>query len=413
MNNINKKIKAGTLIPSLYIIILITITASIFILFYHYQRQLVDFKTQNQILNDQILSIFNINLNNDVNDYCEEKIKFENNSFNIKINKKLWGFFEIHHISGQFKHQVQEKIALVGHTYTPKIDYALFLENNIYSLTLSGYANISGRCAIPGGYFNKGTVKGKRLVTDKPINGIIEKSDKLPSIKNSIINFCKEIITRNYYADSVFNIDKPLQGTYFNSFSSPTITLYSDNSININALNLDGNFIIKSDTLVVISSNTKLENTIITAPVIIVEENVSGTMQLIARDSVIVKRNSHLQFPSMVSLFNDSFRKSFIIVEDNVKIEGGIALFAKNKSSIIVYENAVTEGLIFSKNYLELYGNTKGYVYASQLLLKTKMSEYENYLYNATIDPYAINKYYVGPVLFVNKSNKELITWLY
>lgn len=204
----------------------------------------------------------------------------------------------------------------------------LILGENSFSLKLGGNALLEGDIEISEKGIEKAYIGGKNYCRDslvygnikfikQPIPKLSNEFEKINS--NNIINYAHCDI-QTYSSETIMNIN--------NTFNHKLLLISSKNEINICIDSIKGKCVVKSDKLITIGKNAFLENVILNAPKIIVEDNFTGCVQLIANDTIILGKNVELQYPSTIFVKQDkvSIANPFVEIGDNTKIQGMIII---------------------------------------------------------------------------------------
>ena len=200
------------------------------------------------------------------------------------------------------------------------------------------------------------------------------------------------------------------------SFTKPTKELHHPGLIVLTDT-LKGNIVVRSDQEIQISRNAVLENTLIVAPKIYVQDGFTGSMQIIATDSVTIDERVTLSFPSSISVINDSNKEAQTIIElkSKSKIEGTILSVSKLDSprhaAIHIHEEAEVEGMVYTNTRSEIRGTVNGTLITNNLTVRTASSIYDNHLYSGVIDQTERNDHFLNGYVFENKKS-EILKWL-
>lgn len=181
---------------------------------------------------------------------------------------------------------------------------------------------------------------------------------------------------------------------------------------------ISGNVIFYSDKLVVIDSSCHLDNVLIFAPAIVVNDYFQGSVQLFATDSINIGKNCNLQYPSVIGLIKKESKEfqPFIKVNSQTSFKGIIFTYGevqdRQQTYVSIDKDVLIEGQIYSEGFLEVKGTVWGNVSCNQFSLRTPSSVYSNHLLNATIDNSKLSPHYIGSSLITSKRTKGIISWL-
>lgn len=343
-----------------------------------------------------------------------------NEQDSVLLKKMNWGLFEIgvakafqQTIKGKLSHQ---KIALLGQV--PKEDWeksALYLKDGFKPLTLAGATDISGTAFLPKSGVKGGYVDGRSFSGKELINGEKKISQReLPILNKQLINNQLQKFQKPANAD-FYNFPDSLQQSFFEE----TI-IVRDSVLYVHEQLLRGNICLIADSLVYLSRNSIVEDIIIYAPDIYVEEGFKGNFQTFATRSLEIGRHSELDYPTVLTLFSTQKAKknSSLIIRNNCQIKGLILAedLKRGKPYPIVRiekENEI-EGQIFSNSpRLDLQGSVFGNVTTAGFRLQTASSLYENHLLDVEINYSKRADYYLNPFLHSKRNKIEFAKWLY
>lgn len=287
---------------------------------------------------------------------------------------------------------------------------ALYMANFTQPLSLSGDVTIKGDILMPTeriketyitNKLNKINLQGKKIISEIQLPTLSEK--------------CKSIFeTRNRIKVNWNDFEKKNDSIYVNSFFNETIEFQTNNTILENKI-VKGNFIISSNDSIYIRKNNVLEDVIIIAPKVAIEEGFEGTIQVFANESITVEKEVVLNYPSVVALYNDKEnKKAFILIDEEVKIAGLVMLFGNNlihldKNTLEIKEKGKIIGNVFCSGILTLKSDVYGSVYTSKLNHKTTSSSYTNTLADLTIDVTKKPKVFIDLPIFNNKNTRYAI----
>jgi hypothetical protein len=314
------------------------------------------------------------------------------------ITRRDWGAFraitvETHHKVGTVK-----KSAIVGYE-TDNSHPAIYLPERKQTVKLCGETRIEGTAFLGERGAERGHIAGQSYKGEKLIYGKRKQSERsLPGLKISLKN---ESIQK--YRENTLKIDPITCDTNF-SFSEQTrlvsITdqLFLQNSIS-------GNIILHSFDTIVVTSNCHLQNVILIAPNVRFEDGFSGSVQVIAHETIRLGKNVKLNYPSALILNeerkNETLDKHGIFLSENAHVLGGVLLFSQKpnprKSLFLQVENARIGGLVYNLGETELKGEVIGHLYTNQFTLRTGGGQYTNHLLNAKISSDLLPKEMIVP----------------
>ncbi|PQJ76531.1 hypothetical protein [Polaribacter glomeratus] len=426
---IAKKIKAGALQYVLVISVIIAIIIFAFIsLVYLQQKMTIKHGfTKEAIANVQMSFEYLKQKNIDYNTETTLNFSEDENEKEYKtttILKKHWGIFDLGVATSKVKNEFFQKVALLG-TQNKKRD-ALYLKENNASLVLVGKTKITGTVSIPKQGVKTGNIAGVSYYGNQLIYGLEKTSSaQLPKIKN--IEFLKDFI-KNYYTESTtyFELEDGLK--VHQSFKENTLLFEDVNPIQLRNINLNGNILIVSKQTITVQASAKLEDVILIAPKIIIEENTIGNFQVIATKQIKVKSNVNLHYPSALILLDQDKEVqkqaqnniqnreiNQIEIQENTDIRGILVYESENKQSnydaqIKIAEKVQITGEVYCAKNTELQGTIYGSVFTNNFIIKKSGRVYVNHIYNGVINAKELPNQYAG--LQINQFSNQVAKWV-
>ncbi len=350
---------------------------------------------------------------------------FGNSTDSLEVYKSYWGIFDL--VSSRaFSHNNSfNQAAIEGHLLEESKRFAFYLADNDKPLSLCGKTVITGKSYLPKAGVKRAYIEGQYFSGDKLVNGETLNSKKV------VPPLDKELMERlafdykNYPSQSGIRSMTELYGSdsLTNSFANETMVFYDPGAVEFKGKFISGNIIIVSDKTIIIDSDTKLFDVVITAPRVIVEENFNGTCQIIASEKIEIKKNCIFNYPSSVSLCyrgnnNDSIPD--IHIEEGAAINGVVISTSTSesagmaaKSKIIIEKGARVNGQVYAAANVDLKGSIYGSLICRNIILSTPSAVYENHLLNATVDVSKLSRYFTGINVDDIYASKKIIKWLY
>lgn len=346
----------------------------------------------------------------------------ENLNDETSVSKSNWGIFDIIRVKSIIKDESFEKIALMGGYQTNR--NALYLEDTKRPLVVVGNTEVVGNTLLPKNGVKRGSIAGHSYTGSSLIYGNIGKStSSLPKINN--IDFIKRFSNDFMMSDSVEFIDLFENQNLINSFKQATKIHSSYDIIDLNFVNLTGNIIVQSDTLIRVQNTSKLKDIILIAPTIELSDQVNGNFQAIASKNILIGKECYLSYPSAFILVEESTTQSNnknknevnqILIDSNSRIKGSVCYISNNKSNnhmaqIILDKNSLVIGEIYCSKNIELKGSVSGMVSTRGFIANQFGSIYQNHIYNGKIIEEDLHPRFVG--LTFENTVKRVAKWLY
>lgn len=417
-------IKAGALLYSLTIALLIGLFSSSLILFAFISRTTLqqNFDIEKLQLNSN--SAMQLLL------AAPDKIPFDNSTEidlfgegkdKVTLKRKHWGAFEIAVTKAFAGKLTTSRAAVIGATLHNDSKIALYLADEDKPLSLCGNTLIRGICFLPKAGVKRAYIEGQSFSGDKLIDGEIKESNReLPLVNKAMIDNNLAYLAGQYNKnDSLVEFDKVQDSSGITrSFTENTILVHSKEKIILANRHYGGNIIFASDEAVFVTSGCSLENVIIYAPFIEVDNDFEGTVQLFALDSMFIGERVLLSYPSVAGLINQGEAGSKMVINENSGINGVVFAYRdKNDSKaqflFSIAKDATITGQVYSNGPVDLKGKIHGSIACEKFILSTPSSVYENHLLNATIDYSMLSPYFAGVNLTGNSDNRKIVKWLY
>ena len=338
----------------------------------------------------------------------------------ITLYKIHWGVFDLIKVTSQIKKESFQKWALIGGYNNQRP--ALYLQDKNRPLVVVGNTVISGNASLPKSGIKRGNIAGHAFHGEQLIYGNINQSkSQLPGFSNT--NYLKNIKENIYNNDSLEFIQINEDQRLVNSFIKPTKIYRQNKRIDLEYVQLTGNFIIESDTLIRVHKTAVLQDIILIAPKIEIDEDVQGNFQAIATRKIEIGANSKLSYPTALLLIDENLlqtnsKKNInqIVINDNVEVKGLVCYLSSDsknnyQAQIKIEENANVIGEVYCNQNIELKGEVTGSVYTKGFIANQNGSVYQNHIYNGKIIVDDLPKQYSG-FLFEGLP-KQIVQWVY
>jgi len=410
-------LKAGSLLYSIFIALIISAIASSFILINYYQNLRIAQSEGNIQAISRIESAMNLLKVASVHEVSNETIKlFEDDIFPTSIQLHPWGAYFLATAKTSFRQSNFQQSTLQG--YRNEAPFAIYLAENNMQLSISGDTKLVGTAFLPLKGVKRAYIEGRTYTGTKLIYGEEKRSNKeLPKLNRDLLNYLKQNLM-----DGIPNgVDEVVtysgsQVSKVQSFQDSTFCIYSIDPIHLLLDSLKGRIVVKSEVSIYIDNQSYIEDVILIAPKIVIQAGFIGTVHLIASDSIVVQPLSQLKYPSSI-LLSSSHEESAIVLGEGSSIEGEVILEGdennlNNMAIIEISENVEIIGNVFCFDKVELKGNVKGSVTCRKFLLRTKTSIYENFILNGSINNFELPNKYLGVQWDNTVRIKETIKWV-
>lgn len=417
-------IKAGALFYTIVISLIITIICSSFILYSYITSIQIE---KNQLLyklRSNVYSAITLALYNEPGKYDQGVyLDLFNNNDSVFIRTKTWGAYEVILTNAFHGPKYESRVALVGFLKDSANSFSLYIKDNGKPLSVSGNTILKGDVYISKAGIKNAYIEGSSFVGDRYVDGNIKWSnpDRF-EINDLLVKRVKPIVEKAEFSidDSVVSISmlNP-EDSIFNNFYNKTLVLKSNSVLEIRGGQYFGNIAIVSLKKVIIHSEAKLEDVLIFAPKINVNEGFDGTVQLFSTDSIHIEKDVKLNYPSSVFLIKGktSCPQTVISFSPNDTIIGNVMAINDNRNDsgscgVYLNKDSFVFGDIFSNDITDLKGTVLGTVKTERLVLTTSSAVYENHLLNATVDVTKLPKNFVGNSWVKSSNERGVAKWL-
>lgn len=414
------KLQAGALQLVMYVIIVIGVLLSMFILYFHLNTKLiVQHESQIEAISladESMHRALQLNFN-----YQDSVVLKPSKHSTVVLKKSHWGIYDVVTSNARVRDKFFEKLALTGGKTPLKPNLALYLQDNEQALQVVGNTKITGDAYVGKYGIRPGMISGTSYTNNRLVYGNTFNSVYLLKLELTKAQYLKQLQAmwpEDLVEFTAFDLNQTK--TFQHSFKEPTQYFYSAQTITLFNKALYGNIIIQSDEQIYVDGSSKLEHVILIAPKVVIGENFSGQLQAFATEELIVESKVNLSYPSAL-LLCPSERMStdelpHLKLKGNSIIKGTIgylrsddAILEKNTfSHVQIEEGTSVYGQVYSAYNLELKGKVYGHVITNQLITAFKGSIYINHLYNAQITAEPVSNDFGGLVF----NEKQIVSWV-
>lgn len=401
-------VKAHSLLYAVYICLLMAILCGGLLLLSNLYNQLNLYYVTHESLYISNQSTVNYALGNNL--LLEEDELKEESGIHSYFSVKKHGLLPLLLTQSIIQKDTVSSAYFIGQKNT-KNKMALYMANYTQPLSLSGDITIKGDVHMP-----TANIKESYL-NNKPNNISIQGNKKISTIQlPELSTYCYSVFKDKIGTISSLNaIDKKNDSIYVNSFFKETIVLPIHSTVIENKI-IKGNFILTASDSIYIRKNNILEDVVIMAPKIAIEEGFTGTIQVFAKESITIEKEVTLNYPSVVSLLNKEVdKKAFVKIKEDVKIAGVVLLFGNDllhleNLSLEIEAKGIVMGTIYCSGSLSLKSDVYGSVIASKINHKVPSSTYSNTLVDVAIDINKKPSFFIDMPIFNNSNhNYEII----
>ena len=389
--NINHQLPARALVFALLVVLMVALVSGALITLAHLQTTQFQLQQDRQAVLRNAKSGFEYLL-------AQGKVEnkkleahfdlFEQNRDSVLLRRYPWGFYDVlfskahrRTIQGQF---TQTKAAILGTNIGEQQQSALYLLDNNRSLSLVGKTRIEGVAYLPKAGVKRGYINGLSYYGDRLIYGEKKRSKRyLPKLNEERIKLLQQEFLKMNGTTSLAQEVKHSFGELPLEIYAPTVYLKNQK--------ITGQVIIRSDSLIYIGKDAKLEDVLLFAPNIVIEAGFEGQLQAFATKTILVQKKVKLNYPSGLNLLSKYQEGNEIKIEDNTIIEGNVLIKTDRLQSntvpvqLVVNEKATIIGEIYSDTKVEFKGTLHGHMACHSFIYRTAASIFDNHLYNANM----------------------------
>ena len=341
---------------------------------------------------------------------------FGDSSSIVRLSIESWGIYDIVSASAGRQEFTIQRSGLFGEVITGN-DPALYISDRGLNLSLSGQTKITGTVYSPSGIIRKGSVEGQPFIYDEVTEGVIKASDMtLPQLGSIVAKKIEELFDEINPEISLSQIESADNLLIENTFKNTEITYYDEPDAFISNLTFKGRIIICAPGSIIVDNTSSLEDVVLIARKIIIDEGFSGSFQAFALDSIIVGSNVSLNYPTTLCISAvDNYAyssRTVISIGANTLINGCIILNSlSDKSRLVVNENSTITGQIYCNGDVDLKGKIYGSLFCNYFSFATGSSTYINHLLNTEIGINKLPDGFCGFLVGEKPSTRGLIRW--
>lgn len=288
-----------------------------------------------------------------------------------------WGAYEVLVSEGISGRETTRSAELVGSVNLDTAS-ALTLIDHGKPLSLCGKTRLEGTCYLPRSGVKRAYIEGKNYVGSDLVYGErLVSAGVFPESRWIVFKTPDNVEALHFDELQSRNIDR--------SFHKTTLLIWSEDEIYLDRIEVNGNIIVKSDTRVIISESCELQNCIVQAPEVIIEDGFIGAMQVFS-NNVIVGDNVSLRYPS--SIFCEPVKlENGVSIGANSTFVGEVQLRSNEgeKHLISIESQSRMVGTVITNSVVELKGVIEGELITEGFLLRTPSATYRNHLLDATV----------------------------
>jgi hypothetical protein len=340
----------------------------------------------------------------------------------VRLNKTKWGIYDLLFAECHHKKSKLKKAALAGNYYAAEDNISLYLTDNNRPLNVCGKTELSGNVFLPAQGIKRSYIEGKNYTGSRLVYGTVlvaSKNTKQPDEHIRSVtydNFNEKLANTN---DKNILFVEDYTDSLTNSFFNPTKFVFGSDKISLSDIKIIGNIIVISNTEIQVSETADLQDIILVAPKIKINEKCTVSSQLVASDSVIISPGAHLAGSSSIVVNKTDKQKKSLYIEfgEDSKFNGTLICYDMYPdrfypSFIKISNGAEVQGFIYTNGSLQHSGKTNGSLYCNKFYLRTPSAVYENHLLDASIGSLDLENHIVVMEPFNENKTLKRIKWL-
>jgi hypothetical protein len=336
---------------------------------------------------------------------------FDQGVDSVDLFVEPWGIFHIGYAKAFSKRRSEELCFIIGNKPDLTGTAALYLADENKPLQLAGQSVLTGHAFLPKAGIRKAYIKSKPLRAGKLMEGrMMESQAQLPELDPAIQQQLSLLLTSPYLNDSSITLD---QSVIVRRFVQPSLIFHSDEEIVLRN-KISGKVVIHSTKAVYIASSAVLENVVVIAPEIVIQNQFQGALQAFASDTLIVEDDVTLKFPSVVGLVGK--QNSYMDIRRNVTMEGLVISCnpdLQGAGIVSIGQGTRILGQVYANGSLIHQGNVHGNVMCRRLLANLPSGTFENHLIDATIDNRLVaQEDFLGIGIISSETGVGVLKWL-
>jgi cytoskeletal protein CcmA (bactofilin family) len=398
-------------------LVMALVTSSIIFLAYAYRLEATQYEVSQKIMRNVQSGLNFLIAENEHGVPFNLKMNFIGEEKGIlNLEKCGWGLFEVAVVTGKLGGKQQTESAILGTASNNYTQTALYLSDQNKPLSVAGDTRVKGDSYLPEAGVERAYISGRSYTGTRLIYGSRKKSNKqLPPLDGDVINRNKinNVLEKGDSIVSLSETDEISQ-----QFSDPTILLSSERTIRLNNRDIQGNVIVHSHKAIYVTQGANLDDILLYAPYVKVQENVDGSFQAFAADSLKVGAGVKLQYPSCVGLISEFAGKHSpkLIIGERAKIEGSVIVIQSDNhhqsAQLKIQNGSEVKGQVWADAVVNIKGKVKGNLTCKKLRLRTRSSVYDNHLLDVVIDRVGLSPYFAWANLTQQNTQQKIAKWV-
>lgn len=310
---------------------------------------------------------------------------FNNSKDSIKLRRIEWGIYEVLSVEAHRGSHSKFKLMLSARAVDSLHQSSLYLTKSATPMYLTGNTKLEGIVYLPQSGVQPGSVDGRGFTAGRLINGIKKESNEMPEIRKAVDKRIDYYLNLIEIEKSSWSVVEGIPDTLFHSFKAESPALiHTSKAISINNKFL-GMVIIFSTEKITVSPDANLTDVILIAPIVEIQNNFRGSVQVIASDAINIQDSVQLEYPSALVLKSIG-DKSEIVIGESSLVQGDILILKQDvvkEGLLIMKRNAVLTGFAHIEGVVDIQGIIEGHLSCEKFQLNYGSEFYGGYVKDA------------------------------
>ena len=339
-----------------------------------------------------------------------------NDSTSIKIAP--WGFYDLAYVRSKIQNKQRQAVFLLGKDFESKADLpSLYFSDANRYLSISGDTYLGENSYLPAYGIRKASINGIGYSREQLVFGQqFQANSLLPKLSPQLVKRYSQFISGDTEETETYSYSDSWEGNVIEqSFFQDPIYIESSEDLDLRETKLIGNIILKTAGNILIDKTSEIDQCILIAKTIHINDGFTGRGQFLATDSIVVGNSSNILMPSVFAIINQK-DSCLIKFEENVSFSGNIIMQTESKEllpSLIIKDECKLIGQVYCSGYCDFQAVLFGSLYTKGFISITENSFNQNLLLNTCIDISRMPDEFSGVSLIANSVHFKHIETLF
>ncbi len=322
----------------------------------------------------------------------------------IRVEAKPWGLYEAVTVTvGR-----TSSVRLLGMAQSARLPVLLYACDRGGIFSLAGRTQIEGKACLPAAGVSYTAVRSEFFDgTPLPVSRISRSGKELPALQEEV----RQRVTDCYRLEEGVVWTAPLPEYWKQPFGESTLIFPVGGEIKGK---YSGNVILYSETPVYLGEECRLDAVLMVAPSVVIGPGFQGSLQVFARDTVVVREGAELEYPSGIYLLSANPQRR-VEIKEHAWVNGYVIVDGERRITQkreINYRQALTarvRGLVYVDGIAQVQGIIAGALYVKDSYYFSESGYYSGLLYNAVL---LENPEMIWPFWLEGCPERRVIRWL-